>query len=95
MTRPFFILFIIYCINNTMRAKEFILEYAIGNKTDFTQISAPCDACHGTGNTDTGGGSETCQACKGVGTQDKTDNTGYAMDKDHQSLQGTYAGGGF
>ena len=88
-------MFPLFCINNSMRAKEFIIEYAITKKPDFTRVSAPCTDCHGTGNVDKDGNNQTCPTCKGVGSQNQQDNAGFASDRDHQmNMQSTYANGG-
>ena len=68
-----------------MRAKEFICEYAIVNKPDFTKVSTPCPDCKGNGNVNKDGSDQTCPTCKGVGTTDPTlaqQAQGYASDMD-------------
>lgn len=68
-----------------MRAKEFIKEYAIGQKPSF-KINPTCPDCHGSGNLDAGDSTQTCPTCKGVGSIsiDDTPPSGYASDKDYQ-----------
>lgn len=79
-----------------MRAKEFIIEYAIVSKPDFKSVSTPCTDCHGTGNVDKDGSNQTCPICKGVGTQNDV-QPNYASDMDYQMNQpdGLHAAGKF
>lgn len=80
-------LFFILSINTTMRAEEFIAEYATANKPHFA-VTEPCTGCDGTGNISTQNKTQTCPLCSGTGSMLEVPNDseimhGYQSDLDH------------
>lgn len=84
-------LFLCVTINNTMRAKEFIIEYAV-SAIPAISVSNPCSKCGGAGNITDGEKTQTCPICSGTGSEpenpeDSDPQQGYASDSDGKMNQ--------